>query len=131
MNKAVKADKLKPDVLRVTEYILAKAEKKESFGLNTAATELNSLSNHKIARIMRDICLDPQEPGSLSRYTTIDNQNWANEPQYWQLNANSYFSYLSYLAIQQAERTNKLAARALYVAMVSAFLTLCALLIAA
>jgi predicted component of type VI protein secretion system len=131
MNKAVKTDKLKPDVLRVTEYILAKAEKKESFGLNTASTELNSLSNHKIAKIMQDICLDPQEPGSLSRYTTIDNQNWANEPQYWQLNASSYFSYLSYLAIQQAEHTNKLTAKALIIAVVSLIITLSTLLVAA
>ena len=131
MNKAVKTDKLKPDVLRVTEYILAKAEKKESFGLNTAANDLNGINNYQIAKIMRDICLDPQQPGSLAKYTTITGSHIENEQQSWQLNANAYFSYLSYLAIQQAERTNKLAARALYVAMVSAFLTLCALFIAA
>lgn len=131
MNKAVKADKLKPDVLRVTEYILAKAEKKESFGLNTAANDLNGINNYQIAKIMRDICLDPQQPGSLDKYTTITGSHIENEQQNWQLIANAYFSYLSYLAIQQAERTNKLAARALYVAMASAFLTLCALFIAA
>lgn len=131
MNEVDSASKVKPDVLRVTEYILAKADKKESFGLHTASTELNNLSIYQIAKIIRDICLDPQEQGSLGRYTTIDKQNLANDPQYWQLNANAYFSYLSYLAIQQAERTNKIAAKALYVAMASAFLTLCALFIAA
>lgn len=129
MDKSVKTDKLKPDVLRVTEYILAKAEKKESFGLNTAADDLNGLNNYQIAKIMRDICLDPQQPGSLAKYTTITGSNIENEEQNWQLNANAYFSYLSYLAILEARKTNNLTKYAFFTAVASAGIALGALIV--
>ena len=92
MIKKQQVDKTKPAVLRVTEYILDKAEQKQPFGLYMAESELNGLTSYQIAKIMRDICIDPQEAGSLVKYTTVDSQNLANEPQYWQLNANANFS---------------------------------------
>ena len=131
MNKVLQLNKRKPDVLRVTEYILEKAELKQAFGLYEAANELNGLSNYQIAKIMKDICLDPQEPGSIERYTTGDKPNLSNEPQYWQLNANAYFSYLSYLAVKEAEKTSKLTANAFRVSVLALIITLCSLFIAA
>jgi hypothetical protein len=122
-------ERAKPDVLRVTEYILEMAEKNEPFGLYKADSELDGLNNYQIAKIMRDICLDPQEPGSLNRYTTIDNQNMSNEPQLWQLNANAYFSYLSYLAIQEAKTTNTLTKRAFYTSVAATVIAFCALVV--
>lgn len=123
--------KPKPAVLRVTEYILEKAELKQAFGLHQAANDLNGLSNYQIAKIMKDICLDPQEPGSIERYTTIDKQNLSNDPQYWQLNANAYFSYLSYLAVKEAEKTSKLTANAFRVSVLAVIISLCTLLFTA
>lgn len=121
--------KSKPDVLKVTEYILDMGEKKQPFGLYMAANELVGLSNYQIAKIMRDICLDPQEPGSLIRYTTIAGDNIENIPQPWQLNANTYFSYLSYLAIQEARKTNTLTKYAFQTAVASTAIAFCALIV--
>ena len=131
MIKKQQIDKSKPAVLRVTEYILEKSEKNQSFGLYMAESELNDLNRYQIAKIMRDICLDPQGVGSLVKYTTVDSQNLANEPQYWQLNAKTYFSYLSYLAVKEAEKTNKLTANAFRVSVLALIVTLCTLLVAA
>lgn len=95
-----------PDVLRIVEYVLDKAAKNETFSVQSAAnsTELNGLGRHKIARIMRDICLPPEDDGSLARYTTVDNSNMDNTFCRWQLNADAYFSYLSYKSIQIANK---------------------------
>jgi hypothetical protein len=95
-----------PDVLRVVEYVLDKASKNEEFSVQSAAKskELNGLNRHQLARIMRNICLDPEDDGSLARYTTVDNNHTDNIPCHWQLNANAYFSYLSYKSVQIAVR---------------------------
>lgn len=93
-----------PDVLRVVEFILAKAAQNEAFSVQSAAKskELNGLNRYQLARIMRDICLDPEDDGSLARYTTVDNNNTDNISCHWQLNANAYFSYLSYKSVRTA-----------------------------
>lgn len=103
-----------PDVLKVVEYILDKAAKNEAFSVQSAANspKLNGLSRYQVARIMRDICLDPEDDGSLARYTTIDSSDIDNNFCRWQLNANAYFSYLSYKSIQIADK-------ALYVSIVA------------
>ncbi|OIM97953.1 hypothetical protein BFR57_09510 [Idiomarina sp. MD25a] len=99
-------NKKHPEVLRVVEYVLDKASKNEEFSVQTAtkSKELNGLNRHKLARIMRDICLDPEDDGSLARYTTVDNNHTDNISCHWQLNANAYFSYLSYKSVQTAKR---------------------------
>lgn len=115
-------DKSKPDVLRVTEYILEQGKLDKKFSVQSASknNELNGLGRHQIARIMRDICLDPEDEGSLIRYTAVDNSDMDNNFCHWQLNANSYFSYLSYQSIKQSEKANKIAVKAFYVAIFSA-----------
>jgi type III restriction enzyme len=61
--KMNKIDKTKPDVLRVTEYILQQGKTKTAFSLASAALsqELNGINQYRILQIMRDICLDPQD----------------------------------------------------------------------
>jgi len=112
-------DKSKPDVLRVTEYVLDKAKLNTDFSVQSAAQskELNGIGRHRIAEIMRNICLDPNGEGSLLTYTTVDDLNMDNNFSHWQLNANSYFSYLSYQSVEQAKESNKTAVNALRVAI--------------
>jgi hypothetical protein len=118
-------DKSKPDVLRVTEYVLDKAKLNTDFSVQSAASskELNGIGRHRIAEIMRNICLDPNGEGSLIGYTTVDDLNLDNNFCRWQLNANSYFSYLSYQSVEQAKESNKTANKALWVAAIAASLT--------
>ncbi|WP_194757149.1 hypothetical protein [Aliidiomarina indica] len=108
-----------PDVLRVVEYVLEKASQNEAFSVQSAtkSKELNRLSRHQLARIMRDICLDPKDDGSLARYTTVDNTNADNTFCHWQLNANAYFSYLSYKSVQTAKKALWISVAALAVAI--------------
>ncbi len=122
----IQVDKTKPDVLRLTEYILNKSKNKEPFSVQSAASsnELNGISRHRIAQLMRDICLDPEDEGSLAKFTTVNNQNWDNNHCMWQLNATAYFSYLSYLSVKEAEKSNRTSTAALVVAIVTLLLTL-------
>jgi hypothetical protein len=117
-----KIDKTKPDVLRVTEYILVQNKIEKAFSVQSAdREELNGIGRHRIAQIMRDICLDPDGEGSLERYTTVDNNNMDNNFCRWQLNTSAYFSYLSHLSVKQSERANYLAMAALVVAIIALF----------
>ncbi|MFD2631818.1 hypothetical protein [Idiomarina piscisalsi] len=108
-----------PDVLRVVEYVLDKASQNETFSVQSATNskELNGISRYHLARIMRDICLDPEDDGSLARYTTVDNNNTDNIFCHWQLNANAYFSYLSYKSVQTAKIALWVSSAALAVAI--------------
>jgi hypothetical protein len=112
-------DKTKPDVLRVAEYILEQAKTETTFSIQSAdiSKELNGIGRHRIAQIMRDICLEPNGKGSLLSYTTVDNTNMDNNSCHWQLNANAYFSYLSYQSVEQAKISNKTAVTTLRVAI--------------
>jgi hypothetical protein len=110
-------DKTKPDVLRVTEYILEQNKLKKEFSVQSAdKNELNGIGRHRIAKIMRDICLDPNGEGSLIKYTTAKD-DMDNNFCPWQLNVNAYFSYLSYQSVEQAKESNKTAVNALRVAI--------------
>jgi hypothetical protein len=126
-------DKTKPDVLRVTEYILEQSKLGKEFSVQSAdkSTELNGIGRHKIAQIIRDICLDPNGEGSLITCTTVDNNNLDNTYCRWQLNANTYYSYLSYLSVKESQKSNKTATNALYVAIGSVVLALASIFIAA
>ena len=121
--KKMATDKAKPDVLRVTEYILEQNELEKPFSVQSAwqSKELNGIDRYRIARIMRDICLEPEDEGSLERYTTVDNTNMDNVFCRWQLNANAYFSYLSHLSVKQSEKANYIAIAALVVAIIALF----------
>jgi len=112
-------DKPKPDVLRVTEYVLDKAKLNTDFSVQSAAksNELNGIGRHRIAEIMRNICLDPNGEGSLITYTTVDDLNMDNNFSRWQLNANAYFSYLSYQSVEQAKESNKIALKTMRIAI--------------
>jgi hypothetical protein len=73
-------NKSKPDVLRVTEYVLNQSKANEAFSVQSATNsdELNGIGRYQIARIIRDICLDPEDVGSLIRCTTVDDTNIDN-----------------------------------------------------
>lgn len=125
-----KVDKSLPDVLRVTEFILKMNKQHEKFSLQAAAEseDLNGIGRYQISHIMRDICLDPEDKGSLARYTTIDDTHLDNMPMHWQLNAASYFNYLSYLSVQSSKKANKTAVNALCIAALSTLLTFISLI---
>lgn len=126
-------DKTKPDVLRVTEYILEQNKLDNPFSVQSAASsnELNGIGRHNISEIMRVICLEPNGKGSLITCTTVDNQNLDNQFFKWQLNANTYFSYLSYQSVEQAKESNKTAVIALKVAIAAMIISVVVPLIAA
>ena len=124
-------DKTQPDVLRVTEFILDKAKQNKEFSVQSAARskELNGIGRYRIAEIMRNICLDPNGDGNLITYTTVDDLNLDNNFCHWQLNANTYFSYLSYQSVEQAKESNKTATKALWVATIAVLLTFISILL--
>ena len=126
-------DKSKPDVLRVMEYVSDKAKEKEAFSVCSAiaSSELNGIGDYQVSEIMRDICLDPQDKGSLFKYTTIDNTNIHNTFCHWQLNVNSYTSYLAYQSVLESQKSNHIAVKALKVAIVAVFISFVAVLVAA
>mgnify|MGYP006154292377 CR=1 FL=1 len=125
-------DKTLPDVLRVTEYILKKNKENEPFSVKCAENDhLNGIGRHRIAPIMRDICIEPEGQGSLVFYITIANTNRDNTPCRWPLNANTYFSYLSYLSLQESKTSNNTATLALWFAGVSTLLTFTSILMSA
>ncbi len=126
-------DKSKPDVLRVTEYVLDKAKLNTDFSVQSAANsnELNGIGRHRIAEIMRNICLDPNGEGSLLTYTTVDNTDVDNAPCRWQLNVNAYFSYLSYQSVEHAKESNKIAVKTMRLAIAAIVISIAVPLILA
>jgi hypothetical protein len=107
-----------PDVLRVTAFVLRKSEIKEKFSVCEAAKtqELNGIGDYRIAEIIKEICLQPNGPDSMESLTTIDNDYLHNSPGNWQLNAETYFNYLSYISAQNSEKSNKLATYSIWIA---------------
>ena len=118
-----KIDKNKPEVLRVTEFILNKNKSGDSFSVCEAAkaSELNGIDEYRIAEIMRDICLQPNGPDSIELHTIIDGAYTHNLPAKWQLNPDTYFSYLSYQSVKQSEKANYIALAALVIAIIALF----------
>lgn len=119
-------DKSKPDVLRVTEYVLEKGKRKEQFSVCEAAktSELNGIDEYRIAEILRDICLQPNGPNSMDNLTHISNEYLHNQSGNWQLTATTYFSYLAYQSVKEAELANRLAVKALGVAIAAIIISI-------
>jgi hypothetical protein len=118
--------------LRVTEYILEQNKLDEPFSVQSAANskELNGIGRHNIAEIMRIICLEPNGKGSLITCTTVDNQNLDNQFFKWQLNTNTYFSYLSHLSLLRTEESIELTKQSLKISELSNITTVKTLRIA-
>jgi len=119
-------DKTAPDVLRVIEFVLEKAKKKEEFSVSEASKtdELNGIGDYRIAAILRQICLEPNGPGSLKELTTIDSSNSHSYQGNWTLSPDAFFGYLSYQSNLHAEKANKNARNATWVALVTLIVTL-------
>jgi hypothetical protein len=112
-----KIDKTKPDILRVTEFVLDKAGKEFSVGDAAKTSGLNAISDYRIGEILRVICYQPNGPDSIEFLTTINDITKQHfTPGKWQLNANTYFSYLSYISVQNSEKSNKLAIYSIWIA---------------
>ena len=118
-----KTDKTQPDVIRVTQYVIVNAGNEQGFSVCSAAksAELNGISDHRIAVIMRDICLEPNGKGSLEIYTTVDNTNIHNSFAKWQLNTQAYSSYL---AMVQAKRANHIATASMLLSALAIIVTI-------
>lgn len=110
-----------PDVLRVTAFVLRKSEIKEKFSVCEAAKtqELNGIGDYRIAEIIKEICLQPNGPDSMESLTIVNNDYLHNNPGNWQLNAETYFNYLSYISAQNSEKSNKLAMYSIWIASVA------------
>lgn len=111
-------NRTKPDVLRVTEFVFHKSETKEKFSVCEAAKtqELNGIGDYRIAEIIKEICFQPNGPESMESLTTIDNSYSHNNSGNWQLNSETYFNYLSYISMQNSEKSNKLATYSIWIA---------------
>lgn len=132
MSDKVMLDRSKPDVLRVTEYVLRKSEDNIRFSLIEASNDLalNGISIYKLGEILRTICLEPQGQGSLTSMTTVDTTTNKHATQCsWSLNSSTYFSYQSYLSTCYAEKANIYAKYAFGVAALSLIITCFSLLI--
>jgi hypothetical protein len=107
-----------PDVLRVTAFVLKKGQASESFSICEAAKtqELNGISDFRIAETLKEICLQPNGPNTMDSLTTVDNSYSHNNSGNWQLNAETYFNYLSYISMQNSEKSNKLATYSIWIA---------------
>jgi hypothetical protein len=123
-------NRTKPDVLRVTEFVLRNSETKEKFSVCEAgkSIELNGIGDHRIAEIMKEICLQPNGPDSMECLTTVDNSYAHNNPGNWQLNTATYFNYLSYISAQNSEKSNKLAIYSIWIASLALLGNILALL---
>lgn len=108
----------KPDILLVTEYVIKKAEVKQPFSLREASdsAELNGVGLYRLSEIISEICLEPDGPSSMEKYTKIDTDNMYNLQARWQLNSQTYYSYLSYLSLKQSNESIGLSKAALEVA---------------
>ena len=128
-----KIDKTKPDVLRVTEFIIEKSKLRESFSVCEASKtlELNGIGEYRIAEIMREICLQPNGPNSIDALTRVSNEYSHNQAGNWQLNASTYFGYLSYLSVKESEKANKIALKTLRVAIAAIVISIVTAVIAA
>jgi hypothetical protein len=128
-----------PDVLRVTAFVLTKSEANEPFSVAEGAqtVQLNGINAYRIAEILTTICLQPNGPNSMTSLTTVDNLNSHANPGNWQLNPQTYYSYLSYVSLLRseeaielakqslnaAEQSNQNAKRSIWIAIISIALT--------
>ena len=125
----MKKSEKKPDVLRVTEFILDNSK----FSIAEAAEtkELNGMSSYRIAEIIKNICLQPNGPDSIDDFTRISNDNLHNQQGDWQLTPTAYFSYLTYLSIKESEKSNRIAIKTHKVAIMAVVIAVISAVIAA
>ena len=109
--KIPEISKAEPDVLRVTAYVLRRSKVKENFSVYEAARtkDLNGIGDHRIAEILREICLQPNGADSMLGHTSVDGNYSHNNPGTWTLNSQTYFSYLSYVSLLRSEEAIELA----------------------
>lgn len=121
------------DVVKVVKYVLAMSQKEESFSICSAAIsdDLNGLGEYRIAEIMGQICLQPNGPDSLETHVKIDGSCSHNLFAKWQLNPETYFSYLTYIALKRAEEGTVLANESLKQSRRSNYISSAALVISA
>jgi len=114
-------DKSKPDVLRVTEFVMSKSERKEEFSVSEAAEtkELNGIHVRRIAEILNEICLEPAGPNSKQRLTTVNSSYSHSEQGSWTLSSTAYFGYLTYQSNLHAKEASIHAKYALWLAALS------------
>lgn len=125
-------EKSEQDVLRVVEYVISKKREQTQFSVHTASLsdELNGINKHRIAEILKAICMEPYGSGTLEELTTVDGRNSDSNEAIWNLTAETYFGYMGYLATleaiksnQQAAKTNRIAILALIVAIATLVIT--------
>ncbi|MFG0773027.1 hypothetical protein ACF8PD_14475 [Vibrio plantisponsor] len=125
-------EKSEQDVLRVVEYVIKKKREQTQFSVHTASLsdELNGINKHRIAEILKSICMEPYGSGTLEELTTVDGRNSDSNEAIWNLTAETYFGYMGYLATleaiksnQQAAKTNRIAIWALIVAIATLVIT--------
>jgi hypothetical protein len=116
-----KTKKSDPDVLRVTAFVLKKSQAREWFSATEAASsnELNGINEYRVAEILDEICLQPNGPDSKSDANTVDGRLSHSSPGNWTLNSQTYFSYLSYISVQNSEKSNKLAIYSIWLASIA------------
>ncbi|TMS80210.1 hypothetical protein [Pseudoalteromonas sp. S554] len=129
----MKKSEKKPDVLRVTEFILDNNKSNKKFSLAEAAEtkELNGIGLYRIAEIIKNICLQPNGPDSINDFTRISNNNLHNQQGDWQLTPTAYFSYLTYLSIKESEKSNRIAIKTYKVAITAVIIAVISAVIAA
>ncbi len=106
-------EKSEQDVLRVVEYVIKKKREQAQFSVHKASLsdELNGINKHRIAEILKSICLEPYGPGTLEELTTVDGRNSDSNEAIWNLTAETYFGYMGYVATQEAIKSNQQAAK--------------------
>nr|WP_283104220.1 hypothetical protein [Shewanella gelidimarina] len=118
---------------------MAKSEANEPFSVAEGAqtVQLNGIDVYRIAEILTTICLEPNGRNSMTSLTTVDSHKSHANPGYWQLNPQTYYSYLSYVSLLRseeaielakqslnaAEQSNQNAKRSIWIAIVSIALT--------
>lgn len=119
-----KSSTFQPDVLRLVQFVLKKAEKRESFSVTEASrnSELNGIGDYRIAEILREVCLEPNGPDSKFKLTDPTGNSWSQQGR-WSLKPEAYFGYLSYLSNISAEHANKNAKVAIWIAIATLVVT--------
>jgi hypothetical protein len=117
--------KKEPDVLRVVEYIQFKSAKNEAFSVSDASksAELNGIGDYRIAEIMRSICLEPNGPNTLEKYTSVNGDFTHSNQGKWALNPEAYFGYLGYQSNKYTEKALKLTTKSFWVAIATLIIT--------
>lgn len=110
-------DKSQPAVARVTQYVLDHGKNGFSVASAAESIELNGIGLYPVARILRQICLEMEDDGSLERLTTIGPPNTYVYTTRWELNTQAYSDHISYESAITGKRALCVAWLALFVAL--------------